>query len=176
MNKQLACQFADISQNPIVLVNVNQKDHSKINFDILKFMISKKGDGFYINLNLPQERILELLNAYKIDYKRLYLVSCKNEAAKMSNSSFIKSPENLTELSVILGNMNDTKRYRFLVLDSINTLLIYNQKNTVMRFLHFLIGKMRSESMPGVIIAMPQENNKEIVDEISQFCDKTIAV
>jgi len=42
---------------------------------------------------------------------------------------------------------------------------------TVARFIHFLAGKMRVWQVKAIIISLERKEDKELIDELSQFCD-----
>ena len=53
---------------------------------------------------------------------------------------------------------------------------MFNQVGTVGRFIHFLAGKMRSWRVKGIIVTLEKEKNKELINELSQFCDVTFDI
>jgi len=63
---------------------------------------------------------------------------------------------------------------KFVFFDSLNTLLMYNKVTTVARFVHFLAGKMRTWKVKGIIVSLQKEKNKELIEELMQFCDVSI--
>ena len=60
---------------------------------------------------------------------------------------------------------------KFLFFDSLNTLLIYNEIQTVIKFIHFLASKMRVWKVKGIIISLEKKADEELINELSQFCD-----
>ena len=46
----------------------------------------------------------------------------------------------------------------------------------MMRFIHYLTGKIRLWNISGVMISLHEESDKKVIGEISQFCDKIIRV
>jgi len=58
--------------------------------------------------------------------------------------------------------------------DSLSTLLLYNNVQTVARFIHFLAGKMRVWEVKGVIVSLRKEKDAELIDELTPFCDITL--
>ena len=63
---------------------------------------------------------------------------------------------------------------KFLIFDSLNTLLIFNKPATVARFIHFLTGKMREWKIKGVIITLVKETEPALLDELTQFSDARV--
>ena len=183
MSRIIESKLKGLPENSVVLVIADTEEHNKVSLDILNMLVNKKRQqGGFINLNLPCSKIDELLKIKDIDRRNVHTVCCKNGyditeyEKKAKNCSFIRSPEQLTELCSSLEKIFEFGKYEFLVLDSVSTLLIYNKQNTVLRFLHFLIEKIRLSNIRGVIVTLAEKNNKELLDELSQFCDKTIVV
>ena len=92
---------------------------------------------------------------------------------KTKSCLFIGSPENLSDISMAMDQAVRAvpKEEKFLFFDSLNTLLIYNSPQVVAKFIHFLSGKMRVWKVKGIIITLEKETNKELINELSQFCD-----
>jgi archaellum biogenesis ATPase FlaH len=72
--------------------------------------------------------------------------------------------------------MERVKGKKFIFIDSINTLLIYNQPNTLAKFIHSILTKMRINNVSGLLISLESETNKEVRAEIAQLCDGIIKV
>ena len=64
------------------------------------------------------------------------------------------------------------KDNKFVLLDSISTLLIYNEPETISKFVHFLTVKMRVLNLSVILIGLNE--NQGFLAELSQYCDKTI--
>ena len=123
----------------------------------------------------------ELFERKKIDTKLIIFIDAVTKTVggnikKTRNCLYIGNPENLSDISLAmdqavraLGN-----KEKFLFFDSLSTLLIYNKVNTVARFIHFISGKMRIWKVKGIIISLQKDKDKELIDELSQFCDVTI--
>ena len=60
---------------------------------------------------------------------------------------------------------------KFIFFDSIDTLLIYNKEEVVLKFIHFLIGRIREWNVKGIIVTVEKT---EIIPQLSEFCDKVI--
>ena len=59
---------------------------------------------------------------------------------------------------------------------SINTLLIHNKPNTLTKFIHSILTKMRINNVSWLLTLLEAETDKEVKAEISQLCDKVIEV
>tara|TARA_Y100000310_G_C20035065_1_gene513525 strand:- start:87 stop:386 length:300 start_codon:yes stop_codon:yes gene_type:complete len=95
---------------------------------------------------------------------------------KEKNCVFVESPEHLTDLSVALHKFftSSNEKNRFLYIDSLSTLTIHNNLDTVLRFIHYVTGKMRIFGFNGMMLSLHEETDKRLISELGQFCDKVI--
>ncbi len=95
------------------------------------------------------------------------------EIKKTKACLFIGSPENLSDISMAMDQAVRAvpSKEKFLFFDSLNTLLIYNDPTTVAKFIHFLSSKMRAWQVKGIIVSLEKQSDKELINELSQFCD-----
>ena len=63
---------------------------------------------------------------------------------------------------------------KFLFLDSLSTLSIHNSAGSVNQFAHFLTANMREWGVIGVIISLERETERDLIDELAQFCDLSV--
>ncbi len=90
---------------------------------------------------------------------------------------YVKSPENLTDISTAISEAVDSmaSEKRFVLFDSLSTLLLYNDVASVARFAHFLTGRLRMWRAKGVLISV-ENSSGELVSQLSQFCDAVIRI
>lgn len=67
----------------------------------------------------------------------------------------------------------DSGKNFFIIVDSLSTLLVYNDEKLVEKFAHRLSGKARLLNAKAVFLINP---GKKLIQTISSFCDKTIYV
>jgi archaellum biogenesis ATPase FlaH len=63
---------------------------------------------------------------------------------------------------------------RVLILDTISTLMLYNNQRDVIKFIHFLSGEIRKYGIKSLIFTLDEASDKSIVSEISRFCDVSL--
>ena len=92
---------------------------------------------------------------------------------KTDDCLFIGSPKNLSDISIAMDQaiMAIPKKDKFLFFDSLSTLLLYNDVSVVAKFVHFLSGKMRIWEVKGIIISLRRAKDKELIQELKEFCD-----
>lgn len=169
-------KLENIKKNAIILAIVPPQHYQDINLFLLKYwMDSTKGNGAYVSLNRPYKNLLETLDEGKIDAKRLFFIDCvtKNEL-DVANCYFLKTQQSLTNLSIAISTVIKTEKPAFVFVDSLNTLALYNEMDAAIRFAHFLVTKLRTNNVDGIILGLEESKNKAIITELSQICDKVI--
>jgi len=103
-------------------------------------------------------------------------VQSGGQKTSKENFYFVDSPKELTELSVLTENiLKELKGKKFILLDSASTLLVYNQHETVEKFVHSMISKARIHEA-NCIVLLAKEHKKSLAEYISEFCDKIIEI
>jgi len=162
----------------VALATINSK-YNNANIELIKYMTEEvKSPGVYVTLNKPFKTIESDLKNSKVDTRIIIFIDAVTktvggEIKKTDRCLFIGSPENLSDLSIAMDQAITSLKGKdkFLFFDSLNTLLLYNSAEIVARFVHFLAGKMRIWKVKGIIISLEKKANKELIDELSQFCD-----
>ena len=166
----------------IVLMLVDLKSYQKNAIEALKYLAKEEGlPGVYVSVNRPYNSMKGLLEGNGIDMEQMIFIDAitkvsGGKAEKNEYCIYLDGPENLTDFSISITealsalNVED----RFLFFDSINTLLIYNDADSVARFFHFVTSRIREWNVRGLIVALDKKTEKNVISQISQFCDKII--
>lgn len=166
----------------VALATVEASKYQKTNLEIIKEIISDENiPGVYVTLNKPFRIMQSIIKKEKINSDMIIFIDAVTktvggEIKKTENCLFIGSPENLSDISIAMDQAVRAvpSEEKFVFFDSLNTLLLYNKAVTVARFIHFLAGKMRVWKVRGIIVSLQKEKNKELIDELMQFCDVSI--
>lgn len=176
MYEAIKKKLENLPKNAIILTIIPAQHYQDVNLFMLKYWMDLSNkSGAYISLNRPYNNLIENLDQGKIDAKKLFIIDCvtKNEL-DVPNCYFLKTQQSLTNLSIAISTVLKTQKPSFLVLDSLNTLALYNELDTAIKFAHFLITKLRTHEIDGIILAVNEEKNKRFITELSQICDKVI--
>ena len=164
----------------ILLITVDSKNYQKTVIDVVKFLVSEQNiPGVYVTLNKPYEIMQRIMNSNGIDTRLVIFIDATSraETKKVDNCLYIGSPEKLSDMSVAMDQaVKALPGDKFLIFDSLNTLLIFNKPATVARFVHFLTGKMREWKVKGIIITLEKETDEALLDELTQFADARVDV
>jgi len=166
----------------VVLATVPAKSYQKTNIKLVKYLTKNKNiPGVYVTLNKPFETMEPLFKKSGIDTEMIIFIDAVTKTAggkitKTKNCLFIGNPENMSDISVAMDQAIRAlpKKDKFLFFDSLSTLALFNNIETVARFIHFLSSKMRVWKVKGIIISLERKVDKELIEELSQFCDVLI--
>lgn len=178
---KLRKEMEGLSEGQVILIISKAEDNMKINTQILNNLI-KKAFGLYITVNRPYSSLREILKRNGVDIDRIFFIDCITTTVKGSPKEderciYIDSPNSLTDISIsITEALEAIKGKKFLFMDTLSTLLIYNSSGSLAKFSHFLISKIKLLKLTGIFISVEDEMDKSLLKQISQFCDKTIRI
>ena len=172
-------EFESYTGGGVYLIVTKPEDYHSTTFVLIEHMIKNLNlIGVYVTLNTPCSSLSANLKDKGIDTSKLYFVDAISKQSGTTttsdNCSFVQNPQSLTELSLVTTKAVNTGKSKFLFFDSVSTLLIYNSLETTEKFMHYLINKIRSLGLLGIIISLDEEKSNKLIPVISQFCDKII--
>ncbi|RLE42335.1 hypothetical protein DRJ16_04980, partial [Candidatus Woesearchaeota archaeon] len=98
----------------------------KLQKEIIRYLKKLNGYGVYVSLNKTQKSIEEILKKNKIDTNKLFFIDCVT-SEKIRDDVLHIHPDQLDILcTAIRAFMKDIKGEKFLLIDALATLLIYN--------------------------------------------------
>jgi len=180
LKSSLSKELVGFKKGDIYIILTKPESYHTVCQILLKHLVETlKYNGLYITLNTPCNTIASQCRDLGLNASKLHFVDGISKKGgikevKANNCSYIESPSALTELSITLTTATNTGKFDFLFLDSISTLLIYNDIELTERFIHHIVSKLRNLEMCGVLIAIDEEKSRKLVDIVSQFCDKLI--
>jgi KaiC/GvpD/RAD55 family RecA-like ATPase len=173
----------DLKKSYVLLALIKVKEYSATNIELIKFFVEKKIPGIFVTINKPLEDLAMDIPKDYLESQGIYFIDCISKmsgAAEMSGKNFfcVESPNQLVELSEMLKNVVSKiqSEEKFIVIDSISTLLIYNKPEVVEKFVHSIAGKMRVWKVKGVLIMVESSETKPIAETLGQFCDHVVEI
>jgi len=173
-------ELNNITEGSIVLIETNVENSNELNLTLIK-VLTVKDYGFILSASRPYSNLISFYKKNNINTEKLFFLDCvsKSETKNKENISNVLYIENLSDLTHILISIDEIVKKiksKYIVIDSINTMLIHNKAEVFARFLHSLMTKLRLNLVNGLFISFEDEKNKEIRAEIAQLCDKVIKV
>lgn len=165
-------------ENPVILINVSPVIYHQVVLDTLRYFSERFGTGLYITLNKPCVTLQAAFGKAGVPAERVvYLDSITNTAEHDTESCrYLGRMRELTDICVAVMKLASEKKVTFVLLDSVSTLLLYNDTKSVARFCHAVAEKLRSMGLSGALILVEMEEGKDMAAQLAQFCDAYVKV
>jgi hypothetical protein len=180
--EKLRDEIGSIPESWIALIETGVENANEINLLLLKFLAAQNKDAVILAASRPYSSLLSAYTKNNINTDKMFFLDCvsKSESAKQENADNVLYLENISDLTHILISIDETikkiKTVKYILIDSINTMLIHNKPDIFARFIHSVMTKMRLSSVNCIILSFEDETHREIRAEIAQLCDKVIKV
>jgi len=127
--------------------------------------------GIYVSLNKTQKSSEDNLVKNNIKTDKLFFIDCVTSEKTREDVLHI-SPNDLDKLSFAINTfIKDIKGKKFLIIDALSTLLIYNSENKVAAFVK-QITEFTADNDVEVIAFSPKTKGEELLNKIFNFFDK----
>jgi hypothetical protein len=173
-----------LENNPIILIRTDPAVYLPLRWKLLnKF---KTTELALISMNAPHYEIFNGLSEMGIDPQKFFIIdgqtqrteTCAlNKALKLNSArhtTFPGAPGSLTGLSITMRRLLEKNKFGLVILDSLSTLMIYNEPKQTQKFVHSLIEKLRSAGVPGIFIALEGTQYSDDIRGMTQFFDSII--
>lgn len=136
----------------------------------------------YITVTKPYENLINQFEFLK-DAKNIKFIDCISRAAGITEDSdncvFVESPTMLEKLSLEIMNIfkevdENTKKY--LVIDSLTNLIIYNDPDIVTEFFYYIINRTRTKDIHTISLAIEEEELDKYLNRLIYLNDKILKV
>ncbi len=164
----------------ILLPGSNYSDLTQALFDLMK---NTPNDAWvYVSVTKPYGVLTKQYNFLK-DIQNVKFIDCISKAAGISKDSsnciFLESPSLLEKLGLEIINIfkdvdEDTRKY--LVIDSISNLIIYNDAEIVTEFFYHIINKTRAKDIHTISLAIEEEGLESSLNRLIYLNDKILKV
>ncbi|WP_230741807.1 DUF7504 family protein [Methanooceanicella nereidis] len=182
ISERVTQEFGSVPEPDISLVIANPYIYKQSSIEILKYFVNvKKMPGVYVTVNMPYESVRQSLADAGIDTRMIIFVDAITKTVggnvdKVNGCFFLNRINDLTDMAVAISNAIQaiSTDNKFIMLDSVSTLLIYNNNTSVSKFIHFLTGKMRMWKMNGILLSLSTVNDTDFLSQLTLFCDRRI--
>ncbi len=149
-----------------------QKDLGKI----VKLLSSKP--VIYISLVKPFKSILDALKKEHIKTEKVFFIDAVTELSgdgkREENVLFIQSPADLTGIGISISQFLKTiPGEKYVLIDSLKVLAIYNSENVILRFVQSIVGVVSKNNAKLLAITTDGKGN-QLIKDTGQFFDKVM--
>lgn len=181
LSKKLIEELGDEFIPSLSLVLTSSRDYNKTNIALAEYLVNTIGiPGVYVTLNKPYMSMKTVLQD-KIDLRMIIFIDVitKSTGGKIideDNCLYLDNIQNLSDLGIAIDRALEAipGDKKFLLFDSLATLEIYNKVETVLKFIYFLSGKIRSKGINGILLSLERTSDDDMLSQLSMFCDTTV--
>jgi len=163
----------------VVLPSSNYSDLIQAFFEYIR---SRPEDAWvYVTITKPYENIVKQFGELA-ESKNIRFVDCISRAAGITktdpNCVYVESPSMLEKLGLEIINIFktvDEKTNKYLILDSLSTLIVYNDQDIVTEFFYHLANRTRSRNIHIISLAI-EEEGMEKFNKLLYLNDKILKV
>lgn len=169
-------ELEELPNNFTILMNLSPDTHLNA-YEILDLLHTK---GICVTLHRPATNLKDLLEKKGFKIENIHFVDCISRTAglysELENCEYTGAPHDLTRIGIAIDRAVEKLGAgdKFLIFDSLPTLLIYHDEKIVLEFMNFLINRLRSLRIKGVIFSTEKELSKKMKNRLSEFCDKVV--
>lgn len=185
LKNKVVDELNSLGGNAIALLSYDSSVQEDVISAVIELLSKERGcGGVYISFSRPYIHIKAMLEAAGLDISNLYFVDCiSSMTGKMPAAStggdnivYVENPSSLEEVGIHVDKMLEKieTESKFIILDSVSSILIYNSPKSSEEFIHFLVSKMRLKNVEGVILSIRKKESEELIKTLTPLCDKTI--
>lgn len=151
---------------------------------VTHFTTAKDALCVYVSVSQPSKTVDKRFEAAGAETDNIFYIDCAtkltgiSEFQRAGNTVFLH-PQDLTTISISLSKAIESipeGREGILVFDTLSTLMIYNDADTVSRFAHSLTSNIREWGIKSIVLTLEEETDDVIKARLTQFTDVTINV
>ncbi|RLI63622.1 MAG: hypothetical protein DRO67_05450 [Candidatus Asgardarchaeum californiense] len=178
--KDRISKSAKIHQSVGIIVPMN--NYADLSEAIIDHMMNTKDDFWvYITITKSFDTIIKKFKSLS-DHKNIKFIDCISRAAGIvrsdNNCIYVESPamleKILMEMINILHEIKDDLN-KYIIIDSLSSLMIYNNPETVNEFFQHFINKTRAEDVHSISLVVEEEMD-EYINRIIFLNEKIIKV
>ena len=172
----------EISEKHLILILSEPLELKKRNIEIIKDVTSDGFSVIVLTTNNPysilvkdyQKEGIDTEKVFYIDAITRYAVGKETEDAK--NCIFVSSPSDLTSMGIAVSKaLKETTNNKVCVLlNTVNSMLIYITPENLIKFIHFIANKLRIFDMSGIFLAVEKGIDPPTLVQLQSFIDDVI--
>jgi hypothetical protein len=169
----------DSFDKPFSAILLMPKDQYEMRYArLVKHFLDSGAKGVCVTVNKSSFDLDKILEREEIPRENLIYIDAVTEMIdsvklKGKQAVYLASPSDLVDISIAIEKAVkklDSQK-KFVIVDSLTTLLVYNNEVSVEKFTHSLSQKIGEWGIQGVFLAT-DSTSKTFLDTLSQFCDK----
>jgi len=173
-------ELSDLDDSYSLLVLASPQSYAEIRLGIIRRFAKQK--GIYVTLNSTYSALIKEFNLHRIKIEEtsfIDMISSMTNIGEVAKKgvAYLESATDLTELVLLIDkNLSKFVVGSFLIVDSVSTLLVYNEPKEVEKLVHVLVGKANSFNSRLVLLMVDSKEHEGIIETIGQFCTRVVKI
>ncbi|WOF17116.1 hypothetical protein F1737_10725 [Methanoplanus sp. FWC-SCC4] len=176
-----------LKENPdgkaqIYLVLSSPKRVKENNINLIREVLKEGEKVLIISINQPAQYLYELYMSRGIPLENVLFIDAITKYAMgkpgdgIPNCKYLNSPGDLTSLSIAVSeSLKENQNQKiYLLMDSVNAMLIYLPSASITKFFHFLTSKLKIMNLSGIYLAIEGGLDPMIFSQLTAFSDAVI--
>jgi hypothetical protein len=135
-----------------------------------------------ICVNQPAAFLMDFYQRNGIDTRRIFFIDAITQYAigspgeSTDNCVFVSRPNNLTAIGIaVTTTLKKFEQEKTIIfLDSVNAMLIHSSSVDLLKFIHFIINKLRIMNIAGILLAIEKGLDPILLTQLTTFADETV--
>ena len=158
----------------LVINTSNPKNHI-YSYEILDWM---HNSGICLLLNRTAYNLKSMLDNIGFNTNKLYFIDAVSKSIdskfNLDKTDYLHSYKNLNLILSSIERLSAIPGNRFIIIDSLNHLLMHHDKKTAMSFLDFLNKRLKLLNLNSIYLADFNKLNNEVKNKLSKMSDRII--
>ena len=168
-----------------VSLYLTQGTHLKnTTLETIEFLAGKDYQVITIAVTLPYAIAKRNLLQKNVDLSRIHFIDTLTKYSLGPNVPaerqclFLNNPSDITNLGIAITETlhRVPEGKRCVVLDDISTMLLYSPSDTVLKFLHFMVTKLRLMDVDGILFSVDKVLAPQILAQMQTLMDKSVVL
>jgi len=172
-----------IKTNQSIGIMLPGSNYSDLVQALFEHITSKSEEAWvYVTVTKPYGTLVKQYE-YLLEAKNIKFIDCISRAAGIlrsdSNCIYLESPSMLEKLGLEIMNIFkevDEDTEKFLVIDSLSNLIIYNDAEIVTEFFYHIVNRTRAKDIHTISLAIEEEGLEKHLNRLIYLNDKILKV
>jgi hypothetical protein len=172
----------DTQENELCIVLASAAGIRNKNIEVIRAAIDKDYYIIVVTTNQLAGILKKNYEKHGIPDERIFFIDAVTKYAggtnipRIKNCRYISNPGNLTDIGIaIIESIKDLEgKKACLLLDSINSMLIYIPSHNITKFIHFISNKLRIQNLSGVFLIVEKGIDPDVLSQLTTFVDEVI--
>ncbi|MEA3189421.1 MAG: hypothetical protein QOD77_3 [Thermoplasmata archaeon] len=165
----------------ILLVVTSSTDYRQAVHRIVRLLTQRFPKGVYLTANRPHHFLRDAFAEDGVPRDALQYVDCVSGLTGIMPPPepgvlYIESPTMLEKTAMRTEQLlrRQPQGERFLVVDSLSTLTVYNGVAAVAELTHNLVNRLRMQQIPAALVLVEKQAGDSLLDAVRPLCDGVV--